>query len=291
MTGLLLAMGAVTAYSAPVWKSATGLSGATNTISFSEVTTVDNQNITNEFAALGVTIQNFGIEKDDEQGIVSNATYGFSGDYLMAGIDPFYSLQPPYVFSFNAPVRGAAFVAIGQSSDWLVEAYLDGNLIESFSAMIGGMANAAFWGFTDVTFDTIRLTEVYGSADWSTALAIDTLQFRYFGPDGDEDGVPDDEDNCPTVPNADQENSDGGADGGDACDDDDDNDGIDDDNPDNCRTVANTDQTDSDGDGFGDACDNCISLPNPGQEPSSINENCGEACETASCVGVTCTNH
>ena len=34
------------------------------------------------------------------------------------------------------------------------------------------------------------------------------------------------------------------------CDNDDDNDGIPDDNPDNCRTIHNTDQTDSDGDGL-----------------------------------------
>jgi hypothetical protein len=72
--------------------------------------------------------------------------------------------------------------------------------------------------------------------------------------DTDNDGVSDALDNCPTISNEDQANSDGANDGGDACDADDDNDGIPDDNPDNCRTIPNTDQTDSNGDGCGDAC-------------------------------------
>lgn len=57
--------------------------------------------------------------------------------------------------------------------------------------------------------------------------------------DSDGDGIADDEDNCPSTPNANQADADG--DGvGDACD--------------NCRDVVNPDQTDTDGDGVGDAC-------------------------------------
>ena len=85
--------------------------------------------------------------------------------------------------------------------------------------------------------------------------------------DDDNDGFPDLSnattvaDNCPLVANGDQINTDGAADGGDACDDDDDNDGFPDLSnattaADNCRLVANADQINTDGaDDGGDACD------------------------------------
>jgi len=75
-------------------------------------------------------------------------------------------------------------------------------------------------------------------------------------PDGDQDGVPDGEDNCPTTANADQEDADN--DGiGDACEStlpDADGDGIPD-ADDNCPDEANPTQTDHDDDGEGDACE------------------------------------
>lgn len=72
-------------------------------------------------------------------------------------------------------------------------------------------------------------------------------------PDDDNDGVLDDEDNCPAVENPGQEDTNGSG-RGDACDPDDDNDTVVDDE-DNCPTVANTGQEDADGDAIGDACD------------------------------------
>ncbi len=71
--------------------------------------------------------------------------------------------------------------------------------------------------------------------------------------DSDNDGVDDARDNCPTVANVDQKDTDN--DGiGDACDKDIDNDGVLN-AQDNCVKDANADQRDDDGDGVGDVCD------------------------------------
>ena len=117
--------------------------------------------------------------------------------------------------------------------------------------------------------------------------------------DSDLDGIPDQDDNCPRDPNADQTDRDGDG-SGDICDarvdPDEDLDGIPDDF-DNCLFVPNFYQEDSDGDGIGDACaevvvpaadadddgvpdsiDNCTFVANPGQTDSDGN-GIGDACD------------
>ncbi len=107
--------------------------------------------------------------------------------------------------------------------------------------------------------------------------------------DSDGDGVPDSKDNCKTVKNANQKDTDG--DGkGDACDPDMDGDGV----PnakDNCPLVKNPDQKDTDGDGKGDACDpdkdgdgvpnakdNCPLVKNASQKDTD-GDGKGDACD------------
>jgi hypothetical protein len=82
-------------------------------------------------------------------------------------------------------------------------------------------------------------------------------------PDDDNDGIPNDSDNCPADANPDQTDSD--SDGsGDACD--------------TCPLDA---KNDVDGDGICGDTDNCPNTPNPGQEDEDNNGE-GDACDGAS---------
>lgn len=105
-------------------------------------------------------------------------------------------------------------------------------------------------------------------------------------------------DNCPTVANADQANTDGDGFGNvcDPCPDDFlndlDNDGIcagpthrapKTGHGDNCPTLANASQTDGDQDGRGNVCDNCLSVANPTQADAD-GDGRGDACDNCPTV-------
>jgi Thrombospondin type 3 repeat len=144
--------------------------------------------------------------------------------------------------------------------------------------------------------DIVALADTTGDGLQNFGEPQATAAKTWVAPDGDGDGVPDDEDNCPLVSNPDQTDTDGDGQG-DACDADDDGDGVPDDE-DNCLLLANPDQTDTDGDGQGDACDadddgdgvpddedNCPLLANPDQ--ADVDEDgIGDACDPSHAIGV-----
>ena len=100
--------------------------------------------------------------------------------------------------------------------------------------------------------------------------------------DTDSDGINDDLDNCPAIPNAGQEDADSDETGN-LCD----NCPIDynslqiDCDSDGTGDICDPDTTDPDGDGVDFACDNCTNTPNALQEDSfpPQGNNCGNACE------------
>ncbi|KAB2854308.1 MAG: hypothetical protein F9K46_17140, partial [Anaerolineae bacterium] len=96
----------------------------------------------------------------------------------------------------------------------------------------------------------VKVTGYLWNGDTIQAISLEVVT------DLDEDGVPNEQDICPTTPNSDQLDAD--ADGiGDVCDPDlldSDQDGLVD-SLDNCPLVTNVDQLDTDADGIGDVCD------------------------------------
>lgn len=95
------------------------------------------------------------------------------------------------------------------------------------------------------------------------------------GNDTDEDGFPDDRDNCPELANPSQDDQDG--DGvGDACD--------------SCVSQRNPAQLDDDEDGVGNECDSCINVFNPRQVDQD-KDGRGDACDPDDCDGPGAEDH
>ena len=109
--------------------------------------------------------------------------------------------------------------------------------------------------------------------DNNDAFPLNPAEWR----DDDNDGIGNNTDNCVSVANPDQINTDGAEDGGDACDPDDDNDGFGDTN--DAFPLDPAEWRDDDSDGIGNNRDNCVSVANPDQRNTDNDLNGGDACD------------
>ncbi|WP_423738466.1 thrombospondin type 3 repeat-containing protein [Christiangramia lutea] len=161
------------------------------------------------------------------------------------------------VIEFSSDVNYVGFelynINFNGFKSFTIEAYGESGLIGSVvrsSQLLGG----TYVGIE--AEEKITYVKIYSDARGTPG--IDNVSFGacFKVADTDGDGINDEDDNCPAVPNPDQLDTDG--DGmGDVCDEDDDNDGVLD-SEDNCSLTENSDQADFDGDGLGDACDDDI---------------------------------
>jgi len=190
-----------------------------------------------------------------------------------------------------------------------LELYGEPTLREDSASVEGGPIDTALitWSGIETTvmfesgelFDGCRATYVYGGPviDVPAIEPPEPPPVATPEPDRDNDGVSDDEDNCPAMSNSNQANT-YGDDRGDACEPepipDRDNDGVSDDD-DNCPAVSNSNQANTYGDDRGDACepepipdrdsdgvpdddDNCPAVSNSNQA-NTYGDDRGDACE------------
>lgn len=127
---------------------------------------------------------------------------------------------------------------------------------DTISNLFGGINQYFYYSSisgdgSSIAFEIPSSAMFPGSGDIVRAFVYGS--YDYVSHDTDNDGILDDEDNCPAIANADQADNDGDGQG-DVCDADDDADAILDVH-DNCPFVANFDQADQDGDQVGDVCD------------------------------------
>ena len=227
------------------------------------------------------------------QGNVFTADASFSGGKsytnTAATVAPLYqserSAAAPFTFSYNVPVEngtyrvrlhfaeiyhGATGGGAGGNGKRIFDVSLEGKLVlDNFdiNAAVGSQTATVREFTANVTDGQVNIffdaSAAAGGINQPKVSALEILSDGNPVVDTDNDGVPDAEDNCPTVPNADQVIPTFYADQ--------DGDGLGDPNDavqvcvapngyvatagDNCPTVANASQTDTDGDGQGDACD------------------------------------
>ncbi len=152
---------------------------------------------------------------------------------------------------------------------------------QGWSVVLDGSANIYVGGDTESPDFPTEAPYQGSLGGTSDAFAL-KISHTCFDSDGDGFGDPGhpendcDDDNCPSIYNPDQIDTDGNGDGN-ACDNDDDGDGVLDIN-DNCPLNANPLQEDDDNDGLGDACDNCPDNYNPGQADND-HDGLGDICD------------
>ena len=173
-TGLTLSLFCmVGAAEATFFNNPTGLSAPSSTVTFDSSGLGYNTTVSNEFAGQGVTFTP-SLRLLDPTASAALGSTGFTNDHLgNFSTAPFVLDNIDFSILFSTPVGEAAFAVVDQNNTWSFEAKLAGVIQDSSLLPIPSNPGAGFVGFTNVTFDEIRVFTTVTDA----LVAVDTLQF------------------------------------------------------------------------------------------------------------------
>ncbi|WP_235855744.1 gliding motility-associated C-terminal domain-containing protein [Flagellimonas aequoris] len=194
-----------------------------------------------------------GDDVDNLQFVFTDAAFGRGNASIVvnSGAGSPYSSDANIDFNDNPPVIDSFTPTSGEPGDTVVitGTYFDNATDVTF----GGTSAASFTVDSPTQISAVVDQGTSGDIAVVTAVGTGTLSgFTYLYPDSDGDGFRDDVDNCASISNADQLDTDGDGEG-DVCDTDDDDDGTPD--VDDAFPLDDTEDTDTDGDGIGDNAD------------------------------------
>lgn len=134
------------ANAAVIKNSSSGISGAEQTITFSEHAPAVQSQVTNQFADLGVTFAPY---------LYYSSQTGFA-NITGATVTNFHPGVFSFGMKFDQDLSAASFAMVSNSSIWNFTALLNGVAVESFSATVNAGSNN-FYGFNDIVFDEIQV--------------------------------------------------------------------------------------------------------------------------------------
>lgn len=166
-TALLASLAfAVPAAAAPIIASGDGITAPARTITFDELVFPANTQITNQYAALGVTFSP-GLRYSPQTGFpnITGNTLGNFSPYV----------QGPYTINFTSLQSSAAFALASNGSVYTFQSFLGAVLVESFSSSVGFTSASNFYGFSNSNFDSIRITNQSNDSFLLDNLKLSTM--------------------------------------------------------------------------------------------------------------------
>ena len=150
-----------------------GLSSPDQTLTFGEVVLATDTSVTTQYSSYGVTFSSEMFYDGFGGPIAGGVLPNLSGHYLsnFDGGDP--PTVTPFLISFASMQSAAAFSISTNAGTSTFTALLAGMSVESFNAATNSSNTNNYFGFSGITFDTIRVDP----GGTGGAALIDNLQF------------------------------------------------------------------------------------------------------------------